>query len=249
MTEKKPAKAAGVHIHSTGGADAAIVDDLRPKGRRRAGRAVDDAGGATSGAAESASRTPSEELPLPEAPATADPEPPDAGATGAAVAEAGVAEAAVAEAVAPTAPAARGNARRTIPATPRTKGIPAPDPRLPEVEKALARGDWAAITKLLDPSGEPGALSPPMRLLWAVATKEANASAGSAVDNVAIEALAELLDVGKQSPMALVLAKRTLRRRAWTSTPAPSATVSGVIIVLGLVLGLGIGWLATILLY
>jgi hypothetical protein len=228
VSDKRPGKDPGVHVHTS----TDIVDDLRPKGKRAALER------APALAAEPPAADPP---PGADPPPAADP-PPGASAT------ANQDDLPLPEAPAePDAPARGGNAKKTMPSTPRAKGIPAPDPRVPDLEKAIARGDWQAVVELLGASGAPSELAPPLRLIWAVATKEARANAGSSVDNVAIEALAEILGLAKQSPIALVIAKRTLRRRTWASAPAPSAALSSAIIVGGLAIGLGLGWLLTVL--
>lgn len=238
MSDKDARKDLGVHFHKGGGSEAVVVDDLRPRGKRAA-KPSDEA---AAGEATSPEPEGLDALPLPEAGPSATTPAEPANETADEVPAAEVA-----------APAKKGGgAKQTMPATPRAKGIPTPDARIPDVEKAMARGDWAAVAKLLAPTGaptEPGELPPPLRLLWAVATKEADAKAGTAVDALAIEAVAELLSVSKQSPVALVLAKRMLRKRTWASQPAPSAAVSTFIVVGGLAIGVGLGWLASILLF
>ncbi|MFO0693911.1 MAG: hypothetical protein U0230_10180 [Polyangiales bacterium] len=131
----------------------------------------------------------------------------------------------------------------TIPATPRSKRGPV-DERLAEVEKLVERGAWPEVDQLLVPEGaEPWTLPPVLRLLWAVAAKETGHSPkGAAPDSVAILAAAELLGVEPKSPLALVVAKRIVRKRSIAERPAPKPWISALMVLLSIAIGGLVGW-------
>lgn len=134
------------------------------------------------------------------------------------------------------------SAKATVAGTPRAKGLPPPDPRVASIEKLMARGAWGEVASTL---GEPDAEMPPLlRLVWAVARKEAGTGPKErSPDGIAIEATAQLLGLERDSPMALVIAKRLLRRRAWAETPAPKPWLSVTLLLLGLAVGASVGWM------
>lgn len=131
----------------------------------------------------------------------------------------------------------------TMPATPRAKRGPV-DERIVEVEKLVERGAWPEVDRLLVPEGaEPWTLPPVLRLLWAVSAKETGRSPkGAAPDSVAILAAAELLGVEPKSPLALVVAKRIVRKRSIAERPAPKPWVSALMVVLSIAIGGLVGW-------
>jgi hypothetical protein len=123
------------------------------------------------------------------------------------------------------------------------------DPRLETIEPAIAAGDWAAIVRLLGSDEEAGRLPPNLGLLYALARKEAEhddatAKHGSELTQLAIRCMAGLFGVPAQSPIALVLAKRLLRKNpvSWQKRPAPPAKVSVLFIVLAIAIGSAVGW-------
>lgn len=123
------------------------------------------------------------------------------------------------------------------------------DPRLETIEPAISAGDWAAIVKLLGTDDEAGRLPPNLGLLYALARKEAEhddatAKRGSDLTQLAIRCMAGLFGVPAQSPIALVLAKRLLRKNpvSWQQRPAPPAKVSVLFIVLAIAIGSAVGW-------
>jgi len=122
---------------------------------------------------------------------------------------------------------------------------PITDDRLAQIERLVGRNQWAEVCALLAP--EPGALDqlpPTLALVYAVALKESAPSARDA-DRRAIGAVADILGISRESALALVLGKRLTRRRNWGETPAPSKTVSAVVVTGGLAIGGLVGWLIT----
>ncbi len=128
------------------------------------------------------------------------------------------------------------------------------DPRLEEIEPFLRAGDWDSVLKVLGPPENAGRLPPNLGLIYALARKEkepvgattdARAAKGMDVTDLAIRCTAGLIGVPADSALALVVAKRLIRKNpvGWQQRPAPPASVSAIIIVIALVLGGTIGWL------
>jgi len=124
------------------------------------------------------------------------------------------------------------------------------DPRLGEIEPSLRAGDWDAVLTKLGPADQAGKLPPTLGLIYALARKEKEASGKveGKIDatELAIRCTAGLLGVANDSALALVIAKRLVRSNpiAWQKRPAPPASVSAIIILIALVLGSLVGWLA-----
>ncbi len=122
--------------------------------------------------------------------------------------------------------------------------VEAADPRLTELEPVLARGAWGEVTKMLGPEEKAGFLPPTLGLIYAVAQREAgNEERATAANQMAIRCMAGLLGVPEASPLALVLGKRLVRKNpaAWRERPAPPASVSITIVLIGLLLGAAVG--------
>ena len=120
------------------------------------------------------------------------------------------------------------------------------DPRIEAVEAALATGDWKQVAKELGPVDKAGALPPNLGLLCAVAHHETSTDEGATgASEVAIRCAAAIFGVAPESRLAVMLAKRLLRKNpvTWRHRPAPPARISILIVALTLAVGGGIGWL------
>jgi len=121
------------------------------------------------------------------------------------------------------------------------------DPRIEALEPLLRAGDWDGVLTQLGPANEAGKLPPNLGLIYAIARKEKETteSKGSEATELAIRCAAGLLGVAPDSPVALLVAKRIVRKNpvAWQKAPAPRATVSAIIILVAVVIGGLIGWL------
>ena len=139
---------------------------------------------------------------------------------------------------APPPPAARArDAARVVTST---------DPRTEAVEAALATGDWRRVATALGPVDKAGALPPNLGLICAVAHHEtANDEAAAGANELAIRCAASIFGVPPESALAVVLAKRLMRKNpvTWRHRPAPPARISILIVAITLALGGGIGWL------
>jgi hypothetical protein len=124
------------------------------------------------------------------------------------------------------------------------------DPRLGEIEPFLRAGDWDAVLTKLGPPDQAGKLPPTLGLIYALARKEKEASGKveGKIDatELAIRCTAGLLGVANDSALALVIAKRLVRSNpiSWQKRPAPPARVSAFIILVAIILGSLVGWLA-----
>lgn len=152
-------------------------------------------------------------------------------------------------------------AREVLEAPPSSRKVPVPaseptgagrvisntDPRLEEVEELLRANNWEGVLRALGPADQAGRLPPNLGLLYAIARKEKETSAdkGSEATDLAIRCAAGLLGVAPESPLALVVAKRIVRKNpvAWQKAPAPPASVSAMIMLAALAIGSAIGWL------
>lgn len=122
------------------------------------------------------------------------------------------------------------------------------DPRLVELERAASLGDWTVALRLADTVEDAAKLPPAIALVWALARKETlppDDKGGNAVTALAVRSAATLLGVGDKSDLALLIAKRLLRKNpaSWAKKPAPSTGISILIMVLALIVGSGIGLL------
>ncbi|MBK6692891.1 MAG: hypothetical protein IPG50_11920 [Myxococcales bacterium] len=123
-----------------------------------------------------------------------------------------------------------------------TGGVP-----LASVERFIDEGRWDVLSDMLEASARAGELPPHLMMVYAVARAEAHPEDAGLVA-LAIKASADAYGVPEASPIACLLAKRTLRRtpREWGKRPAPRGTISTIIVFVALVLGGGGGfWLST----
>ncbi len=153
---------------------------------------------------------------------------------------------------APESPAAP--APPAAPIAPPARVVTNSDPRLEELEPLLRAGDWDAVLRALGPDDHAGRLPPNLGLVYAIALREKETSAeserpreskGAEATDLAIRCTAGLLGVSTDSALALVVAKRLLRRNpvGWQKRPAPPARVSALIMVAALAIGSALGWL------
>ena len=121
------------------------------------------------------------------------------------------------------------------------------DPRFPAVERAVDSGNWDELLAALGPRGEAGWLPPNLGLLYAIALKEKERAdtANPDMTEIAIRCTAGVLGVDTTSPIALLVAKRLLRKNpiAWRERPAPRPTISILFILGGLLIGGTLSWL------
>lgn len=125
------------------------------------------------------------------------------------------------------------------------------DPRVLGYEALVERNDWEQIAERL--AGESD-LSPTLQLLKLIARRETlkgdEQRESAQLTQQAIAFVAQQLQLPEASPTALVLGKRILRRnQPWTKVDATSSGVSWAIVVTGLSVGAGIGWLITRLMF
>ena len=135
-----------------------------------------------------------------------------------------------------------------VPVEKQAKKITSQDPRYEPIEKLLDLNDWRKIADELGSMDEVGKLPPNLGLVAALAHNE-NAKGGdhdAAV--IAIRCMAGLLGVSEDSPIARVLARRMLRKNPvkLRERQAPPARTSLLIVLVTLVLGGGVGWLASL---
>jgi len=118
--------------------------------------------------------------------------------------------------------------------------------RIKAIEPLMALGKWAEIQALLTKKEKPNDLPAQLALFYALAELEADREKSSTEANfMAIDSVAKILDIPKDSPAALHIAKRIMRRNPthWTKAPAPDARLRIALVVLALVLGIAGGWM------
>jgi hypothetical protein len=138
-----------------------------------------------------------------------------------------------------------------VSAAPKKGAAPASaDARFEKLEKLLDMNDWKAIAGELGSSEEVQAakLPPNLELVAALAHNENAKDGDPEAARRAITAMASLLGVAEDSPIARVLARRMLRKNPvrFTERQAPAARTSLLIVIATLVIGGGVGWLASI---
>lgn len=121
------------------------------------------------------------------------------------------------------------------------------DPRHGPLEKLLDANDWKTIGTELGPMAELGKLPPNLGLVAAVAHNENAKDGDPEAVLAAVRCMAAVLGVPEESPIARVLARRMLRKNPVRirDRQAPPARTSLLIVVATLVLGGGVGWLAS----
>jgi hypothetical protein len=117
------------------------------------------------------------------------------------------------------------------------------DVRLAKLDPMIERSAWEQVTKELSDARD---LPPVLALLQVIARRELEDDKKSAaLTREAIKALSTLLEVPENSPLALLLAKRLLRRNRATTQTQPSTGLSLGVVLGGLAIGAGVGWLVT----
>jgi hypothetical protein len=143
----------------------------------------------------------------------------------------------------------------------RTASLPPPAPprpaaqslaAFPEAEQLVLHGKWAELRELLaTQQSDPTHLPPVLALVYAIALKEDTRPDGAAssgqkrvdADALGIRAMSALLGVPEDSAAALVLAKRTLRRRPIEWNQRAPARISFLLVLIALAIGAGVGLL------
>lgn len=127
------------------------------------------------------------------------------------------------------------------------KKITSQDPRYEPLEKLLDLNDWKKIGDELGPMSDVGKLPPNLGLLAALAHNEVAKNGDPDAAAAAIRCMAGLLGVSDDSPIARVLARRMLRKNPvkLTERQAPPARTSLLIVLVTLVLGGGVGFVAS----
>lgn len=135
----------------------------------------------------------------------------------------------------------------TTPFVPPPAATKSKDPRHETLEKLLDANDWKKVGTELGPMAEIGKLAPNLGLVAAVAHNETAKDGDPEAVLAAIRCMAELLGVPAESPIARVLARRMLRKNPVRirDRQAPPARTSLIIVLATLVLGGGVGWLAS----
>ena len=127
------------------------------------------------------------------------------------------------------------------------KKITSRDPRYEPLEKLLDTNDWKKIAAEVGPMDDVGKLPPNLGLLAALAHNEVSKDGNPDAAAAAIRCMAGLLGVDEDSPIARVLARRMLRKNPvkLSERQAPPARTSFLIVVITLVLGGGVGFVAS----
>jgi hypothetical protein len=116
------------------------------------------------------------------------------------------------------------------------------DVRFAKLDPMVERSAWEQVSKELEAKDLP----PTLQLLRVMARRElVDDKSAVALTREAIKALAMLLEVPENSPTALLLAKRLLRRNRAPAQGRPSTGLSFGVVLMGLALGIGVGWLVT----
>jgi hypothetical protein len=116
------------------------------------------------------------------------------------------------------------------------------------LERLLDANDWKKVGAELGALEDLDKLPPNLALVAALAHNENAKDGEPAAVTSAIRSLAKVLGVAEDSPIARVLARRMLRKNPvrFSERKAPPARTSLLIVVATLIVGSGVGWLASI---
>jgi hypothetical protein len=116
-----------------------------------------------------------------------------------------------------------------------------------ELEPMFRKASWDEIASWVEQKHPGGnGLSPALALLYALALKEApstpaRAQSAAQADRLGIRAVSELLGVGGDSAIALVVAKRALRKRQLEWQKEPPKRFSILLMLIALAIGAAVG--------
>ena len=121
------------------------------------------------------------------------------------------------------------------------------DPRVVSIERRMQDNDWRGIATELGSLSDVGRLPPNLGLFAALAHHETSPDGDQEAVDVGVRCMAGILGVPERSAMAGVIARRLFRRNPirFRERKAPTARISTLIILGGLVLGGTIGWLSS----
>jgi hypothetical protein len=145
------------------------------------------------------------------------------------------------------APSAELDAAEPAPPPRAASTVTSSDPRFEPLEKLLDANDWRGVGVELGPMDQAGKLPPNLGLVASIAHNELAREGDPEAVATAIRCMAAVLGVAETSPLARVLARRLLRKNPTRlrDRPAPPARISLLIVIATLVVGGGIGWLAS----
>jgi hypothetical protein len=129
-----------------------------------------------------------------------------------------------------------------------TGKVTSQDPRYEALETMLDANDWRAVGIRLGPLVEVGKLPPNFGLLAALAHNETSLEGSPEAAAIAVRCMAGILGVDENSALARVLARRILRKNPvrMRGLKAPPPRTSLLIVLVTLVVGGGVGWLASL---
>jgi hypothetical protein len=119
------------------------------------------------------------------------------------------------------------------------------DVRLAKLDPLIERSAWEQVSRELASERD---VTPVVGLLRVIAQRELLPDKDKRAPQLtreAIQMLSAILEVPESSPMALLLAKRLLRRNRAVTAVAPSKGLSAGVLLAGLAAGVGVGWLIT----
>ena len=120
------------------------------------------------------------------------------------------------------------------------------EPLVGQAEQLIERGAWEELVQLLSPQSR---LPPALELLLLIGRREVqdgrDREQANALSRAIIATVARVLSLPEESPAALVIAKRLMRRNPGWSRKQPANRLSVGIVMIGLSLGAAIGWLLT----